>query len=73
VNSWLWQFGDGATSTTRNPVHTYQDEGTYTVTLTVSGANGSNALTKDGYVRTFSATSQGIWTSATELASHAPR
>ena len=33
--SWSWQFGDGATSTLQNPEHTYQNNGTFTVTLTV--------------------------------------
>ncbi|MDR2039886.1 MAG: PKD domain-containing protein [Bacteroidales bacterium] len=32
-----WSFGDGSTSSLENPVHTYQDAGTYTVTLTVTG------------------------------------
>ena len=31
--SWNWSFGDGATSGTRNPVHTYTTAGTYTVSL----------------------------------------
>jgi len=31
--SWYWQFGDGMTNTTQNPVHTYDIPGTYTVTL----------------------------------------
>ena len=42
--SWLWNFGDGATSTERNPVHTYTSTGTFTVTLTVSNAAGSDQL-----------------------------
>ncbi|MBP1929356.1 PKD repeat protein [Methanolinea mesophila] len=33
-NSWLWDFGDGSTSSLQNPVHTYSSAGTYTVTLT---------------------------------------
>jgi len=33
-NSWLWDFGDGATSAQQNPVHTYTGAGTFTVTLT---------------------------------------
>ena len=32
--SWLWNFGDGNTSPLQNPVHTYINTGTYTVTLT---------------------------------------
>lgn len=31
--SWLWDFGDGNTSTQQNPTHTYQNQGTYIVTL----------------------------------------
>ncbi|MDI9319591.1 MAG: PKD domain-containing protein [Phycisphaerales bacterium] len=31
--SWFWRFGDGATSTLRNPVHIYSDTGTYAVSL----------------------------------------
>jgi len=33
--SYLWDFGDGDTSTLENPIHTYQNYGTYHVTLTV--------------------------------------
>lgn len=35
TNSWLWDFGDGGTSTEQNPTHVYTVAGTYTVTLTV--------------------------------------
>jgi PKD repeat protein len=41
-----WTFGDGATSTTRNPSRTYATAGTYTVSLTVTdddGASGTKA------------------------------
>jgi len=31
--SWYWQFGDGTSNSTQNPVHTYDIPGTYTVTL----------------------------------------
>jgi len=48
--SWRWDFGDGNTSADKNPVHTYNKSGRYTVTLTASNANGSNALTKTGYI-----------------------
>ncbi|MNS19339.1 Protease 1 precursor [compost metagenome] len=36
----LWDFGDGQSSTTLNPVHVYSNPGTYTVSLTASGVNG---------------------------------
>ena len=31
---YIWEFGDGATSTQANPTHTYTQGGNYTVTLT---------------------------------------
>jgi PKD repeat protein len=36
IQSWSWTFGDGTTSTVKNPVKTYANYGTYTVKLTVS-------------------------------------
>lgn len=36
-SSYLWDFGDGNTSTSASPTHTYAAGGTYTVCLTVSG------------------------------------
>lgn len=38
--SWLWDFGDGNTSTAQNPSHTYAANGNYTVTLVVTDVNG---------------------------------
>lgn len=47
-----WNFGDGNTSTQRNPVHTYSSTGSFTVTLIVTNANGcSDTLIKPGFVR----------------------
>ena len=36
--SWYWQFGDGKTSTSQNPVNVYEIPGTYTVTLRASSS-----------------------------------
>lgn len=38
VVSWLWDLGDGTTSTERNPKHHYKRKGSFTVTLTIIGA-----------------------------------
>jgi PKD repeat protein len=38
--SWSWDFGDGNTSASQNPVHAYTAEGTYTVTLVVTNQYG---------------------------------
>lgn len=40
--SYLWNFGDGQTSTQKDPVHTYQFPGTYTVTLEAINSCGSD-------------------------------
>ncbi|PZR27130.1 MAG: hypothetical protein DI535_12005 [Citrobacter freundii] len=40
--SWLWDFGDGTTSTVQNPTHIYAALGTYTVFLTVTNGNCSH-------------------------------
>ncbi len=52
--SYQWDFGDGTPNASgRNPVHTYMDEGTYTVTLTVNNSAGSSTLAKEGYIAVF--------------------
>jgi PKD repeat protein len=48
--SWKWSFGDGTSSTTKNPAHTYNTAGKYTVNLTVTNAAGSNGITKPNYI-----------------------
>jgi PKD repeat protein len=50
--SWKWDFGDGATTIEKNPVHTYTSLGTFTVTLTVSNVNGQDTATKTGFIET---------------------
>ncbi len=40
---WLWDFGDGSTSTAQNPTHIYAEAGTYSVTLLAINAWGSKA------------------------------
>ncbi|HOS82819.1 MAG TPA: DUF3344 domain-containing protein, partial [Methanolinea sp.] len=52
ITSWAWDFDSDGTvdSTDQNPVHTYQTAGTYTVTLTVTGAGGSDSEVKTSYI-----------------------
>lgn len=40
--SWVWDFGDGGTSTQQNPSHTYTNPGNYTVCLISSNTCGSD-------------------------------
>jgi hypothetical protein len=46
VTAWRWDFGDGETSTERNPVHTYRKGGEYIVILDVKGSKGESRRTK---------------------------
>lgn len=50
--SWLWDFGDGNTSTLQNPTHIYTNLGRYTVSLTIADNTGcSNTLSIDDFIR----------------------
>jgi PKD repeat protein len=51
VNSWAWSFGDGGASNQRNPTHTYNSAGAFTVVLTVTGPGGSHSATKTAYIQ----------------------
>jgi len=43
-NSYYWDFGDGATSTSTNPTHTYTSFGLFTVQLIANGPLGSDSI-----------------------------
>ena len=58
--SWSWTFGDGGTSTAQNPSYSYGSAGTYTVALTATNGDGSDAATKTGYI-TVTEGSTGGW------------
>ncbi len=51
ITSWLWDFGDGESSTDQNPTHTYAIPGSFTVTLTVTKPTGSDSEEKANYVQ----------------------
>jgi PKD repeat protein/Zn-dependent protease len=48
--AWYWDFGDGTTSTEKDPVHTYTHEGRYTTSLKVANAFGNDSLTRPNHV-----------------------
>src|SRR5690606_23103505 len=50
ITAYLWDFGDGATSTAANPTHIYKTEGEFTVTLAVTNANGTSTVVKEAYI-----------------------
>lgn len=48
--SWMWDFGDGTTSTEENPSHIYSEAGTYSVKLKVINKYGVDSLTFESYI-----------------------
>lgn len=50
IDTYAWDFGDGSVSTLANPTATYIQAGTYSVSLTVTGAGGSDTLTSTDMV-----------------------
>lgn len=50
AESWAWDFGDGATSTERNPGHAYSAAGTYTITLAITNKCGNDDEVKVDYI-----------------------
>lgn len=52
ITSWSWEFGDPDSDTAnsdtfQNPVHTFNTEGTYSISLTVTTAHGSDSISHD--------------------------
>ena len=44
AGSWEWNFGDGTTSTDENPVHTYSQDGNYSVILKISNSCNEDSI-----------------------------
>lgn len=56
ITEWLWNFGDGSTDTRQHPQHTYTQDGTYNVTLSVSGPGGADTIVRQSLVTLFTPT-----------------
>ncbi|MCB0699462.1 MAG: PKD domain-containing protein, partial [Chitinophagaceae bacterium] len=54
MTQYLWDFGDGNTSTAASPSHTYTQNGQYTITLIATNQFGcKDTLTRKGFVKIF--------------------
>jgi PKD repeat protein len=50
IDSWSWDFGDGGTSTSEDPSHTYTTDGVYNVQLTVGSGSALDSEIKYNYI-----------------------
>ncbi|MBT3801048.1 MAG: PKD domain-containing protein [Bacteroidetes bacterium] len=51
INQWYWDFGDGGSSSLKNPSHAYSNSGVFSVTLIVTDANNcTGTYTKTNYI-----------------------
>jgi PKD repeat protein len=50
ITDWQWDFGDGSTSTLRNPSHIYESPGLFTVSLTVTTSVGTHTALRADFV-----------------------
>ncbi|MDP8225563.1 MAG: PKD domain-containing protein [Candidatus Lernaella stagnicola] len=50
LTTWAWVFGDGETSAAQRPKHTYQEPGSYDVSLTVTNDGGSDYVVKSAFI-----------------------
>jgi len=61
AQSWVWDFGDGSTSTLRNPTHAFKRNGAYTVSLTVYEPGESNTQTIKDFISVYTPPTADFW------------
>lgn len=72
INQWLWDFGDGQTSTLQNPCHVYTNPGQYNITLVVTDNNGCQHSKTVMQAITVTASFQVNFTTSNATACHPP-
>ena len=78
IESWLWDFGDDNNSSEQNPLHTFQDNGLYTVSLTIIDTLGfSDKEIKEDFINVTATEIHNLDIAISEnlqhLITHAPR
>ncbi|WP_426702188.1 protease pro-enzyme activation domain-containing protein [Rhodanobacter sp. Col0626] len=69
INAYAWSFGDGGTSTTASPSHTYAAAGTYTVSLKVTDSTGAtNTKSQQVTVSAGGSTGGNVFSNTTPVA-----
>jgi hypothetical protein len=64
ATSWLWDFGDGSTSTVQQPMHIYTTADTFTITLTVSNGVCDATYTKVIIIKNCTLNIEDEWTNS---------
>ncbi len=78
ISNWVWDFGDGNTSSLQSPTHTYAVAGNYTVCLTVTDSCGTDSTCQTITagcplpIPSFSNTTNGLVVNFTDLSLNAP-
>ena len=57
ATNFLWNFGDGTTSSEVNPTHTYYNGGNYTISLSAAGPNGISSIIFSNFISVI----EGAW------------
>ncbi|MDD1654039.1 MAG: PKD domain-containing protein [Methanomicrobiales archaeon] len=70
--SWIWNMGDTNAYFTQNPTHIYTNPGTYTVSLQVFNATGSDTETKTSYITVIAPPPVAAFTNTTPRTGNAP-
>jgi PKD repeat protein len=76
--SYLWNFGDGTTSTLQNPTHSYATSGTYNACLTTTNVCGTNTFCQNVIINcpvpvlNWSNTTNGLSAVFTDMTTNAP-
>lgn len=65
IAGWLWNFGDGTTSTAQHPIHLFSVANTYIVTLTVTDDDGATGVA--GHAIAVQAGPGGVYGDFTEV------
>ncbi|MFQ6000025.1 MAG: PKD domain-containing protein [Candidatus Bathyarchaeia archaeon] len=69
ITSWNWDFGDGSTSTSMNPTHTFTTMGTYNVKLTVTDDKGDSGVASEIIIVPSKEERTQIWTTQVTVVS----
>mgnify|MGYP003757410163 CR=1 FL=1 len=72
ITEWLWDFGDGGSSTEANPSHTYLEQGVYSVSLSVTSPISGDTILRQDLIEVWPGTAPTADFTATPTVGEAP-